>query len=603
MAETKTYTFEIAARNRTDAALAAVAANLDRVTSAASRVQSALGRGIAVATAIASWAEIVRATGEAEKASARLEATIRATGNAAKLSRAELSAMAEEMARSTMFDDEAVTNAQAQLMKFGGISGDVFRRTMAAAADLAAFLGTDLSDAAHVLGNAVNSPTEALGRLERQIGKVSAADRERIRTLEESGRVHEAQIEIISLIERRFGGLAREMNQGLGASMQSVKKTWDDLLEAFGKTEPVQSFGRFLAQSLRDVKEIVENGDWVEKLLAIAAFAGGWRGIRLTPQPEPPRGPEVRGIIGGAQWSQDVELTGHPMSERDIKAWMEMLEGRKRLAEQARRAAEQELEEYVRVQRQILEGEQEFAREAAEAQRIFTDAKLAEDRRYQELSDLSWREYMEAQHQRLLERDDLIRQIALAERRLRLDEEEKEARKLEDAARSLGLTFSSAFEDAVLAGKKLQDVLRGLALDVARIFVRKTVTEPLALMVSGWVKESGLLPGFAHGGEFTVGGAGGTDSQVVAFRATPGERVTVSPPAAAAGGGDVVINVVNNSGAAATVSERSDGGTRIVDVLIEHVAGALGRDIARGTGLAPVLERRYGLSAAAGALR
>jgi hypothetical protein len=39
----------------------------------------------------------------------------------------------------------------------------------------------------------------------------------------------------------------------------------------------------------------------------------------------------------------------------------------------------------------------------------------------------------------------------------------------------------------------------------------------------------GSLFGFAHGGEFDVGGNGGTDSQLVAFRATPGERVTIQP--------------------------------------------------------------------------
>jgi hypothetical protein len=39
------------------------------------------------------------------------------------------------------------------------------------------------------------------------------------------------------------------------------------------------------------------------------------------------------------------------------------------------------------------------------------------------------------------------------------------------------------------------------------------------------------LPGFAEGGSFTVpGGSGGTDSQVVAFKATPGEHVSVSTP-------------------------------------------------------------------------
>lgn len=36
--------------------------------------------------------------------------------------------------------------------------------------------------------------------------------------------------------------------------------------------------------------------------------------------------------------------------------------------------------------------------------------------------------------------------------------------------------------------------------------------------------------GFMTGGNFTVGGTGGADSQMVAFRATPGEQVTVSTP-------------------------------------------------------------------------
>lgn len=38
------------------------------------------------------------------------------------------------------------------------------------------------------------------------------------------------------------------------------------------------------------------------------------------------------------------------------------------------------------------------------------------------------------------------------------------------------------------------------------------------------------MPGFQYGGSFVVPGRGGADSQVVAFRATPGEQVTISPP-------------------------------------------------------------------------
>lgn len=50
--------------------------------------------------------------------------------------------------------------------------------------------------------------------------------------------------------------------------------------------------------------------------------------------------------------------------------------------------------------------------------------------------------------------------------------------KVSDSARELGLTFSSAFEDAVVGGKRLQDVLAGVAQDLARMALRKGVTEP-----------------------------------------------------------------------------------------------------------------------------
>jgi len=44
------------------------------------------------------------------------------------------------------------------------------------------------------------------------------------------------------------------------------------------------------------------------------------------------------------------------------------------------------------------------------------------------------------------------------------------------------------------------------------------------------VSQAAKLPGFATGGSFTVGGKGGVDTNVVAFRATKGEKVTIETP-------------------------------------------------------------------------
>lgn len=72
-----------------------------------------------------------------------------------------------------------------------------------------------------------------------------------------------------------------------------------------------------------------------------------------------------------------------------------------------------------------------------------------------------------------------------------------------DAARELGLTFQSAFEDAIIGGKGLQEVLAAIGKDIARIFIRKAVTEPFV----GWLTGSlGLSGARASGGPVSAGG-------------------------------------------------------------------------------------------------
>lgn len=78
----------------------------------------------------------------------------------------------------------------------------------------------------------------------------------------------------------------------------------------------------------------------------------------------------------------------------------------------------------------------------------------------------------------------------------------------DDIGKDLGLTFSSAFEDAVVEGKKLGDVLRGLGDDLLRLFVRKSLTEPLVRAVTGfnWAGLFSGILGSAKGNVFDGAG-------------------------------------------------------------------------------------------------
>ena len=66
-----------------------------------------------------------------------------------------------------------------------------------------------------------------------------------------------------------------------------------------------------------------------------------------------------------------------------------------------------------------------------------------------------------------------------------------------DTARELGLTFSSAFEDAIIKGESFSKVLQGILQDIARIVVRRTITEPLGTAVTS------SLAGFDFGSIFS----------------------------------------------------------------------------------------------------
>jgi hypothetical protein len=84
---------------------------------------------------------------------------------------------------------------------------------------------------------------------------------------------------------------------------------------------------------------------------------------------------------------------------------------------------------------------------------------------------------------------------------------EKQQKRNVDFANSLGLTFTSAFEDAIIKGGSFRDVLHGIEQDIARIILRQGVTVPVANAIGGAI--SSWFPtaaaGKAVGGPVSAG--------------------------------------------------------------------------------------------------
>jgi hypothetical protein len=102
-----------------------------------------------------------------------------------------------------------------------------------------------------------------------------------------------------------------------------------------------------------------------------------------------------------------------------------------------------------------------------------------------------------------LEKKDISQAQYLEAVTTRLGIVKDETEKGIDAAHELGMTFSSAFEDAIVQGGKLSDVIKGLEQDILRIITRRLVTEPL----TDWFTKS--LQGLGTSGGGAGGGAGG----------------------------------------------------------------------------------------------
>ena len=437
---------------------------------------------------------------QAEQASIRLDAVLKATGHSAGLTKRELDDLADSMAGSTQFDDETLRNAEAQLLKFGNIHGETFREALKLSADLAAFMGTDLNSAVQSVGKALTAPAEGTGALEKQIGKFNPAAKQMIEALDASGESVKAQAAVLDLLRGKIGGAAEALNSGLTKASNDAKKSWDEMLESVGKTAAFQKAATSgigaVTSEFRRMKEVIENGTWTEKALALFAMGNpiartvGWE-PKLTPS-APPAVNETSGRIGGVAPGEPPLRT--MLTKDELKDFNRQAAEREKRAAEAKRLGEEHLREAEKVARAEVELEEMAAEDSREAWDHWGKIQMAEERERLEGQKQMWRNVFET--------IDREQEQAIEDGQILMDAIEKDAKDASNAARELGLTFTSAFEDAVIEGKKFSDVLQGLGKDVGRIILRKGVTEPLAKGIGG------MIEGIDFGKIFGGGGSG-----------------------------------------------------------------------------------------------
>lgn len=221
-----------------------------------------------------------------------------------------------------------------------------------------------------------------------------------------------------------------------------------------------------------------------------------------------------------------------------------------------------------------------------------------------------------------------------------------------NAAKQAERAVTGAFkgmEDAltqfVMTGKvDFNSLANSIISDLIRIQIQRTITLPLAnwamslftpaasaalplgsgdlMGVNANVAHSGGLLGadglpsrqlemgvFAGARRFHTGGLVSGEVPIIARQGeavfTPGQLRALGGAVAAKPQVNVEVNVINRASGVETRVEQQqqpDGSTRL-DVIVEQMEARMARSISQGSGLAPTLERRYGLNPAAGAMR
>lgn len=318
---------------------------------------------------------------------------------------------------------------------------------------------------------------------------------------------------------------------GIVTKMEAVKELGSDILDLLQKIPgigAVVEIGRLIAEGARVRGELRATEELIARLEkdALAAAPPAVPGA-APPPPAAPAGMGLANVFEDLQ--QQARLLKLVNSEREIQNNFLQIQSKlsdelspkdaERLINQLREL--QALQDRANLLDEIKAPQEDFNRGQAALNALLADGAITADEFNKKMREL--------RQDALADATDLASGVERGMMRVR--------ERVTDLAAGAENAFVNAFkgmEDALVkfitTGKlEFSSLARSIIADITRIAIQKSIIGPLTA-------PGGLLR-FADGGSFTVGGTGGTDSQTVAFRATPGEQVTINRPGQSGGGG------------------------------------------------------------------
>lgn len=195
------------------------------------------------------FSKVIQETSDAAKAAAQLEAVLKSTEGVAGQTSDALNRHAQALSYMTAYDDDAVTAAQALLLTFTKIQGDVFPKATEAVLNMATAMGTDLKSAAIQVGKALNDPVLGVSALSRAGVQFNEQQKNTIALMVETNNVVGAQGIILAELRTQFEGSAKAAANTLGGALSQLNNELGNLLTLSNKNA---SIGTTFIQGLTD---------------------------------------------------------------------------------------------------------------------------------------------------------------------------------------------------------------------------------------------------------------------------------------------------------------------------------------------------------------
>jgi hypothetical protein len=209
----------------------------------------------------------------------QLNAVLKSTEGIAGVTAEQVMELGNVFERTTKFSAEATIGGQNLLLTFTNIGKDVFPLATETMLDMSQALKQDLKSSATQLGKALNNPIEGVSALSRVGVQFTKEQKELIKTLQESGRIEEAQAIILKELQTEFGGSAVAAGTTFSGKLEILKNKLGGVTQQIGDgilpklTELADKFiGMIDVEKLTVMTEGVTEGlssilDWVMRLI------------------------------------------------------------------------------------------------------------------------------------------------------------------------------------------------------------------------------------------------------------------------------------------------------------------------------------------------